>query len=128
VRPRRLVAGRRVGAVEAEVLECLWRAGRPLSVREVIAELSGKRRAYTTVMTMLTRLVEKDLVRRLPAGRSFLYEPSGTEDELAAGALRDLLDATQDRRAVLARFVDQISDDPELLRQLREIVGREAEP
>lgn len=109
------------------MLEALWAADRPLGVREVSERLSGKRRAYTTVMTILTRLVEKSLVRRIPAGRAFLYEPSGSQDELAAGAIRDLLEASRDPQAVLARFVEQISDDPELLRRLREIVDREAE-
>jgi predicted transcriptional regulator len=123
---KRLVAGRRIGAVEAEVLECLWEAGRPQSVHDVMQALSGERRAYTTVVTMLTRLVEKGFVRRMPDGRSFLYEASGTEDELAGDAIRDVLEATRDRKVVLARFVDQISDDPELLQHLREIVKRGA--
>lgn len=121
-RKRHVVAGRRLGAVEAEVLEQLWRAERPLGVREVLARLSGRQRAYTTVMTMLTRLVEKGLVRRLAAGRSFVYEPAGSREELAASAIRDVLRAASDPQAVLARFVEQISDDPELLRQLRDVI------
>lgn len=123
---RRVVAGRRIGAVEAEVLERLWDAGRPLGVREVMARLTGKPRAYTTVVTMLTRLVEKGFARRLPAGRAFVYEAAGSQEELAAGAIRDVLRASGDPRAVLARFVEQMADEPELLRQLAELVEREA--
>lgn len=122
---RRFVAGRRMGAIEAEALERLWGVGRPLTVREVSEGLSGKARAYTTVMTILTRLAEKGLVRRIPSGRTFLYEASGSQDELAAGMIRDVLRGSGDPEAVLARFVEQISDDPELLRRLREFVGRE---
>lgn len=122
---RRFVAGRRMGAIESEVLERLWGADRPLSVREVSEGLSGKARAYTTVMTILTRLVDKGLVRRIPAGRTFVYEASGSQDELAAGVIRDVLRGSRDPEAVLARFVAQIADDPELLRRLRKLVGRE---
>lgn len=124
---RQLIAGRRVGEIEVEVLECLWRAERPLGVREVSAGLSGKPRAYTTVMTMLTRLVEKGLVRRHPAGRSFVYEPAGSREELVATAMRDLVANAADARAVLARFVDEISDDPELLSELARLI-RETQP
>lgn len=123
---RRVIAGRRVGAIEAEVLECLWAAGRPFGVRDVMGSLSGKPRAYTTVMTILTRLIEKGLVRRLPAGRTFVYEPAGSEAELSAGVIREVLEGSRDPQAVLARFVEQISDDPDLLRELAEILEREA--
>lgn len=124
MRGRRLVAGRRIGVLESEVLELLWQAERPLGVRDVLERLSGRQRAYTTVITILTRLIEKGLVRRAPAGRSFVYEAAGTRDELAAEAIRDVLTASGDRRAVLAHFVEQISDDPDLLRQLAEIIER----
>lgn len=122
---RRIVAGRRIGAVEAEVLEQLWAVDRPLSVHEVSAGLGGKPRAYTTVMTILTRLVEKGLVARSRSGRSYVYVASGSQEEIAAGAIRDVLSAARDPHAVLARFVEQISDDRELLDQLVEIVERE---
>lgn len=110
------------------MLERLWKAGRPLGVREVSEGLSGKPRAYTTMMTILTRLVEKDLVRRIPAGRTFLYEPCGSQEELAARAIREVLRTSRDPEAVLARFVEQIADDPELMRRLADLVTREAEP
>ncbi len=50
-----------VGA-ERETMEAVWAAGGEVSVREVLDALNaggGRRRAYTTVMTMLTRLHEK---------------------------------------------------------------------
>lgn len=125
---KRVVAGRRIGAVEAEVLECLWEAGVPLGVREVMARLTDRRRAYTTVVTILTRLVEKGLVRKIPAGRTFLYEAAGSREELAADAISKLLEASEDPRAVLTRFVERLSDDPDLLRQLAELVEREGRP
>lgn len=121
---RRVVAGRRVGAIEAELLERLWEADRPVGVREIAAKLSGGPRAYTTVMTMLTRLIEKGLVRRIAAGRSFVYEASGSPDEIAAGTLREVLRGSRDPQAVLAHFVEELAEDPQLLRQLTDIVER----
>lgn len=106
------------------MLDRLWEADGPLGVRDLCDLLSGRPRAYTTVMTILTRLIEKGLVRRMPAGRSFVYEPAGSEDELAAEAIGETLRRARDPEAVLAHFVDEISDDPRLLRRLREIVGK----
>lgn len=114
----RTVAGYRMGALEAEVLSCLWEAPRPLSVRDVVSRLKGRRRAYTTVLTVLTRLHEKGLVQRIPAGRAHLYRATGTPDELVARRIRELVAAAADPQAVLAHFVDDLADDPALLRML----------
>lgn len=127
MRPRRrVVAGRRVGALEAEVLEILWAADRPLSVHEISAGLTGRPRAYTTVTTIATRLVAKGLAQRSRAGRSYVYAASGSQDEIAAAAIRDVLRGSRHPQAVLARFVEQIADDRELLDELARIVEREA--
>ncbi len=126
MRPRRrLLAGRRMGALEAEVLEQLWQAERPLTVQEVSSALSGRPRAYTTVMTILTRLAEKGLVERSRVGRSYVYRASGSQEEMAARAIHDVLRASRDPQAVLARFVEEIADDRELLDELARVVRRE---
>lgn len=121
------MGGRRVGALEAEVLERLWEAEGPLTVHDISARLSGRPRAYTTVMTILTRLVAKGLVRRFREGRSYTYAAAGSEEELAARAIREVLVASHDPQAVLARFVEEISDDPGLVEELARALRREEE-
>lgn len=115
---RWVVAGQRMGALESEVLRVLWAAGEPLSVRDLLPRLKGRRRAYTTVMTVLTRLHKKGLVERLPGRRAYLYRPSGTPAEIEARRIREVLAASEDPRAVLAHFVDQLAEEPELLQIL----------
>lgn len=114
----RIVAGHRIGALEAEVLGHLWDATEPLSVRDIVSKLKGRRRAYTTVMTVLTRLYEKGLVERVLSGKAYLYRASGTPAEIEARRIQDLLAASQDPKAVLAHFVEELTKDPELLRTL----------
>ncbi len=114
----RIVAGHRIGALEAEVLGHLWDATAPLSVRDIMSKLKGRRRAYTTVMTVLTRLHEKGLVERVLSGRAYLYRASGTPAEIEARRIQDLLAASEDPKAVLAHFVEDLAKDPELLRSL----------
>lgn len=103
---------RPAGALEAEILAALWAAGRPLTPGEVLEEL-GDRLAYTTVMTALSRLHEKGAVERERSGRAYAYTPVLDQAGIAATRMRALLDAREDRRAVLARFVGSLSDDDE---------------
>lgn len=114
----RIVAGQRIGALESEVLRALWAAGEPLTVRQVLPRLPGRRRAYTTVLTVLTRLHEKGLVERVPAGKAHRYRPSGTPAEIEARRIQEVLAASEDPEAVLAHFVEGLARDPELLRTL----------
>lgn len=52
----------------------LWRAQKPLSVRDVHEGLHYPRDvAYTTVLTVLDRLAKKDVVLRERDGRAWLY-------------------------------------------------------
>jgi predicted transcriptional regulator len=106
------------GELEAEVLTALWRAGKPVSAAEVKDSLEGDL-AYTTVVTILSRLHEKGVAVRGKQGRSFLYAPVDNEAGLAARRMRKVLDGEPDRIGVLASFVSHLSDaDEKLLRQL----------
>jgi predicted transcriptional regulator len=107
---RRNVAGTRLGALEAEVLDQLWAAGEPLGARELAARLPGPRRADSTVVTVLTHLIDKGLVRRAGDGRRFLYSAAGDPAQLTARAIEQLLAAAADRRAVLAHLIEGTQD------------------
>jgi predicted transcriptional regulator len=112
-------AGRRAaGELEAAVLAVLQAAGSPLSPGEVRSRL-GSDLAYTTVVTILSRLYAKGVLGRRKAGRAFLYAPVADEPGLAARRMARMLDAEPDRQAVLARFVSGLSDaDEQLLRRM----------
>ncbi len=121
--PRRVVAGRRVGDLESEILDVLWSARTWLSGREVLERLGDESRAYTTVMTVLGRLVDKELVERVEEGKGHVYRAAGDADELTAQAIRSLLSATAHPRVALAHFVDDL-DDPELMAELATAIKR----
>ncbi len=120
---RRLVAGRRVGGLEIQILDELWAADGWVSGRELWVRLGDESRAYTTVMTVLGRLVEKELVERVEDGRGHLYRAAGDPDELTAQAISSLLSATQDPRMALAHFVENL-EDPELVAELAAVLER----
>ncbi len=103
---------RRLGELEAEIMDRLWAWQRPATVREIVDDINrGRRVAYTTVMTVADILHRKDWLRREKAGRAWLYEPVRSREEYTAGLMRDALGDSQDRPAALLRFVEVISDE-----------------
>lgn len=81
----------------------------------------GRGLAYTTVMTALARLHEKGAVKREKVGRAFAYTPLLDESGIAAARMRELLEAGEDRGAVLARFVGTLTAEEEEM--LVELLG-----
>jgi predicted transcriptional regulator len=115
-----VAAGSRRGAgeLEAEVLAVLQSAGSALTPAQVREQL-GDPLAYTTVVTILSRLHAKGVLVRNRAGRAFSYAPVADEPGLAARRMRGVLEAETDREAVLARFVSGLSPaDERLLRRM----------
>jgi predicted transcriptional regulator len=111
--------GRRAaGELEAEVLAVLLRADAALTPREVSAELGGGL-AYSTVVTILSRLQAKGVLTRRRTRRAYAYAPVADESGLAARRMRQVLDGEADREAVLEYFVSDLSgQDEQLLRNL----------
>jgi predicted transcriptional regulator len=108
--PRRVVAGRRVGDLETEILQHLWELPGPVTGRELLQRIGRPALAYTTLMTVLGRLVDKGLAERVPDGRAARYRAAGDLDELTAKAIGELLAAARDRQAVLAHLVEDYGD------------------
>jgi predicted transcriptional regulator len=112
---------RGVGELEAEVFGVLRAAGRALSageVRERLGVRASHELAYSTVVTIVSRLHAKGLLSRQRTGRGYRYEPVD-EASLAAGRMNLALAAGSDHGAVLTRFISGLSDrDAMLLREL----------
>ncbi|MFB8777479.1 BlaI/MecI/CopY family transcriptional regulator [Streptomyces broussonetiae] len=109
------------GELEALVLSALRAADEPATAGWVQERLGGDL-AYTTVITILTRLLAKGAVTRERVGRSFVWTSASDEAGLAAHRMRKVLDAESDRQAVLASFVTGLGPDDERL--LRELLRR----
>ena len=106
------------GELEAAVLSVLQDATAALSPAEV-RELLGSDLAYTTVVTILSRLHAKGVLRRRKDGRAYRYTPVADQPGLAARQMTRVLDGEPDREAVLSRFVSELSDrDEDLLRRM----------
>jgi predicted transcriptional regulator len=110
-----------LGPLETEVMRVLWRSGRPMPVREVAQALNagrGSPLAYTTVLTVMTRLARKNILARARSGREYRYTPVAADT--AEIAVRGVLDEFGD--TALARFVERVELDPTLRARLRRLM------
>lgn len=83
-----------VSDAELEVLKALWEDG-PGTVRDLDARLKARGRtwAYTTVLTLLTRLRDKGHVAgEKDGGRSIRFRAAVSRDELLRSRLAELAD------------------------------------
>lgn len=79
--------------LELECLRVLWDVGEA-NVRQVQDALADHRSlAYTTVMTVLERLVKRKCVGRRKDGRSFVYAAVLSRDSVCRLAVKDLVDS-----------------------------------
>jgi predicted transcriptional regulator len=109
---------RQMGELEYDIMEYIWAVADPVSPADVQAAVAPEL-AYTTVTTILSRLVEKGRLARERSGRVFVYSPTRSEAEHRAGAMTSTLGDAADKAAVLSSFVDALSpQDAEVLRAL----------
>jgi predicted transcriptional regulator len=107
-------ARRPSGRLEAEVLTTLMTGAAPMTAAEVRSALDN-RLAYTTVLTVLSRIADKGLAIKQRRGRADIYTPVRDPAEITATRMRHLLESDDDRAAVLTQFVSSLSGDDERL-------------
>jgi predicted transcriptional regulator len=118
-----------LGPLESRIMDVLWRRGSG-SVREVWEGFAGERAlAYTTVMTILSRLARKGLLERTLSGRAYVYTPRLTRESFRAvrarAAARGLLQTFGD--VAVSQFAEELQDtDPARARRLGELLRRRA--
>lgn len=93
-RPDRPGIRKVLGDLEAEIMELIW--ARPVSegttVREIFEILYRQRQiAYTTVMSTMTRLAKKHLLRIEKHEQTYVYTPTLSEQEFISRFVRLIL-------------------------------------
>lgn len=98
------------GELESVVMDHLWAAGEPLTVRDVLSRLDrNPPLAYTTVMTVMDNLHRKGFLDRERDGRAFRYWPTKDRAAHTAELMHDLLSSSGDASVTLLRFIDTMS-------------------
>ena len=99
-----------LGEAELQVLRALWDGG-PATVREVLNHLhtQGRRVAYTTVLTFLTRLEQKGFVKSDKSGLAYVYRAAVTRNQVTRSRLQTMLNELFDGEA--APLVDALVEE-----------------
>lgn len=115
--------------LETEIMDVAW-SREETTVRDVLDELNARServRAYTTVMTVMTRLCDKGLLERRRRGKTDVYHAALDREEYderrSAGQVAELLDTYGDRALVhFARSLQKL--DPDRRERLRRLARR----
>ncbi len=117
-----------LGDLELRIMKVAWGLGRPATSREVYERVvSYHNVAILTVVTVMNRLVEKRLLTREKRDGLLHYEPTMSEAELNAFAVRRVVEGilSLGKSAIAVSFVDALAEqDPEQLAELERIVQR----
>ena len=118
---------RRLGDLQLLIMRCLWQRGEA-TVAQVQRSLHpGRRRALTTIATMLRKIEEKGLVRHRLEGRQFVYEPLVAEQEVRRSMIGDLIQRLfdGDAKALLNHLLTEGEIDAAELDELQAMVAAE---
>ncbi|QIZ00732.1 BlaI/MecI/CopY family transcriptional regulator [Streptomyces sp. S1D4-11] len=116
------------GELEQAIMDAVWAADAPLTVREVLERLNADRSqplAYNTVQTVLEILHRKDWLIRAKDGRAFRYQATKSREEYAASLIDQVWASGADRTATLVKLFDEL--DPGELAKLRAALAQRAD-
>jgi predicted transcriptional regulator len=102
----------KLGPLEQKVMNVLWISDTPLKPQEVLEKLKGDY-AYTTIMTILKRLVDKNIASRQLSGKVYLYTTCQCKKDFVKENLssiyKDLVDSYHE--LAISQFVDTLKKD-----------------
>ncbi|HYD35109.1 MAG TPA: BlaI/MecI/CopY family transcriptional regulator [Vitreimonas sp.] len=101
-----------LGPLEQAVMEVVWQyhPHQPVSVRTVLEVLRERKEiAYTTVMTIMTRLVAKGYLTKTKQGKSFYYQPQQNQEQTLKSLVKKTLSNFIERfgEEAVAAFLDE---------------------
>lgn len=119
-----------LGPLEANIIGVIWNSEKkPVRVREVYEKLKQKKNiAYTTVMSTMDRLYDKDLLdRRIEKGKGglfYVYWPRLEEQNFKKSAVREVINSLVENfgEIVTNYLVEQTASNEQELKALRQQV------
>ena len=126
-RPHKLGLGKVLGDLESEIMEIVWEHDGVL-VRDVHRILAKRREiAYTTVMTVMGRLVGKNILSREQMGNAYFYRPRFTKKEFTRMVVSEVIDSLLDEFAepAISYFLNRLEqvEDEEQLDRLEALIA-----
>ncbi|MBQ3640748.1 BlaI/MecI/CopY family transcriptional regulator [bacterium] len=107
------------GSLEIEILNSFWKLtqindDKDISIQDIVDDMSsnGVERAYTTIKTVMDRLVAKSVLVRYKSGKKFFYKAVMSKDEMAADSLNTVCEQFfNGSRSDMIRFIERSVQD-----------------
>ena len=113
--------------MELQVLKILWQQS-PMLVRDVRKALAhaGRNIAHTSVITALNTMVEKKYLTRTKHGKSYMFAPRETREQVSEGMLGDVVRRVFDGSpsAVVMSLFNCSDVDHDELKELRRLINQ----
>ena len=117
IRPEQVGLRASLFDLEAELMEVVWSQGwDEFTVNDVHAHLESQRDiAYTTVMTTLSRLYDKELLERAKDGRRYVYRARMNRSEFIEAMTREVLSSLPPvgQETAVALLVERVAEADE---------------
>jgi predicted transcriptional regulator len=86
----------------------------------------GRRRAYTSVMSLMNVMAEKRLLKRTPRGRAFVYEARSARDSTLGQMVGDLWQRAFEGSAatLVTRLLEEAQPSEHELRAIRQAIAQ----
>lgn len=113
-----------IGPLERKILEILW-DHKEASAREItlLLEQQGERRAYSTIRTVINRLVDKHIIgqRIDKKERMYLYTPLISKDELETSIVHHVISDLLKRfgKTTISYLAEELSDSEEEIKKIK---------
>jgi predicted transcriptional regulator len=114
-----------LGPLETDIMQVVWQDERS-TVKKVHRKLSQTREiAYTTVMTTMSRLAEKGVLKRHREGLAYVYTAAITEEDFVTMVVQQVLDGLLDdySETAIDYMVEYLARrNPGELRRLQKVI------
>ena len=114
--PRKKGLRKILGDLETDVMEAIWDRGQA-TVHDVHERLAAADRdvAYTTVMTVMSRLADKGLLEKRKDGAAYVYTPVASKEEFTKSTVGRVLSELLDdfTAPAMSQFVDFVGEQDE---------------
>jgi predicted transcriptional regulator len=113
-----------IGPLERKILEILWEK-KDLTAREISYELenNGDRRAYSTVRTIIRRLVDKKIIAEIINKKEKLYKyiPIITKEQLEKSIVQNVIGELLDRfeKSTISYLSEELSDSDNEIEKIK---------
>ena len=127
-RPQKSGAAKVLGDLEGPLMDIIWQLG-SATVREAHEAFSQteKELAYTTVMTVLSRLSEKGHLKRTVEGKAHRYHPTLSREAFVAQTSGQVFSGLLEELSgpAMSAFVEELSPrETKRLEELAELIAK----